>query len=172
MVGGLGTFLFQTRSATVKKQLACVTNSETTGRVINHVVWSPAPQTVAAALTSASGAVHTSGGAEAEQDGSVLGNSELRDGGREELSHLGVTRNWKDVKWRPGHRRSLPRPSDTFIFFLIFAFRHSSRELPDQAVPEEAIPGFSSVRHQRPTDLLHRSAHRFNHEDWRSWSRC
>lgn len=55
---------------------------------------SPAPQPVVAAPTSASGAVHTSGGAEAEQDGCVLRSSELRDGGREHCrTHLVVPGN-------------------------------------------------------------------------------
>lgn len=50
------------------------------------IMWfsiSPPPQqpTAAAALTSLPGAFHSSGGAEAEQDGCVLGSGELREGG-------------------------------------------------------------------------------------------
>lgn len=46
------------------------------GEANNHVVQHPPPPqqpTAAAALTSLPGAFHTSGGAEAEQDGCVLG---------------------------------------------------------------------------------------------------
>lgn len=83
------------------------------------------------------------------------------------------SRHWelKDVKWGPGHRRSLPLPSDTFFF--LFAFRQPSRELTDQAV---ARRGNTRV-FLRPTSTTHRPAasactHRFNHEGWRSWSQC
>jgi len=56
-------------------------------REANNVAWLEPPTQSPRALTSLPGAVHAAGGAEAEQDGCVLGTGELRTKGVKSLKY-------------------------------------------------------------------------------------